>query len=700
MKTNASATLGPLGLGFSRLSDRLAPARPAAGGGHRWSRGGIVGFFAWAALATVAGSCAGPGSPDETKPPPSVIEPPLRPGCNPLGGSERDDCLTPFPSAFFTRPDPQRPGQVLVELPAAVLPVSSKGVKLDPAPLQRRDGYSPATPIIAYFPDGISDKGLPGPHNLEDSLKAQSPVQLFRFDNGERVPITAELDRNAGEGERQGLIIYPALRLLPKTRYVVAITGLYGKGGQLLPAPAGFAALRDDKLAAGSVRSGLKPRYTELFALLAQKGLAQKDLQLAWDFSTASDEPITGRLVRMRDTAWSYSPPGAQPAPVTIQKVNDKPTDPLLRQVIGTFTVPSFLEDDAADAAGTLKLGPDGEPVIRGYGQFPLVIHIPKCAMALTGPLPVMIFGHGLFGGALDEMDSGYEREITNRLCMIQIGSDWIGLSEDDRLYVESRVLSDWNHLNHITERLQQAHLNFATLARLIKSGVLDKLPELQLGGRPILDSQHVYYYGISNGAIQGLTALALSPDLQRGCLNVGAGFWSRMMWRSADFRDLAVVLGISYPDPLDRQVLVALSQMLWDYVDPATYAPHVLRDLLPGNLGPKRLLYQMGMGDAQVPNLMTYSIVRTLGLGLLTPPVEAVFGVGQVLAPAPSAFVQFDVGQMPRPGDINVPPDDNKVHEAIRRLEAAKAQLQAFLREDGQVFDTCGGKPCVFPGP
>ena len=634
-------------------------------------------------------------------PPAMTIEPPLRPGCNPLGGGENEDCLTPFPSAFFTRPDPQRPGQVLVALPQAVLPVSVKGVMLDPAPLGTRDGYSPATPIIAYFPAGIADKGLPGPHNLEDSLKPQSPVQLFRFDTGERVPITAELDRNAEEGQRQGLIIYPALRLLPKTRYVVAVSGLYDRTGQLLPALHGFAALRDDKLDPGSVRASLAPRYAELFALLTKAGLARKDLQLAWDFTTASDEPLTGRLTRMRDTAWSYAPPiGTQPQPVTIQMVNNKPTDPLLRQVLGTFTVPSFLTDDAADSAGTLKLGPDGTPVIRGYGQFPLVIHIPKCAATAMGPLPVMIFGHGLFGGALDEMDSGYEREITNRLCMIQIGSDWIGISEADRTYVESRVLSDWNHVNHITERLQQAHINFATLARLIKSGALDKLPELQLGGRTVIDSQHVYYYGISNGAIQGLTTLALSPDLSRGCLNVGAGFWSRMMWRSADFRDLAVVLGINYPDPLDRQVLVALSQPLWDYVDPATYAPHVLRDVLPGNPGPKRLLYQMGLGDAQVPNLMTYSIVRTLGLGLLSPPVEAVFGIGQVLAPAPSALVQFDTGQMPRPGDINVPPDDNKVHEAIRRLEAAKAQLQAFLKEDGQVLDTCGGKPCFFPGP
>lgn len=652
-------------------------------------------------------SCAGPPDGPHPPPPPSgLVEPPLRPGCNPLGGGEREDCFTPFPSAFYTRPDPSSPGQVRLDLPPAVLPVSNKGLELDPRSLGRRDGYSPATPLIAYFPTPLAEKGLPGPYNQEDSLKPQSPVQLFRFDTGERVPLMAELDRNAGDGERQALLIYPALRLQPRTRYVVALKGLYGRDGRPVPALQGFAALRDDRLATGSVRAGLKPRYDELFALLARHGLIRQDLQLAWDFTTASDEPLTGRLVRMRDAAWSYAPAGPPPPPpVTIKLVNDRPTDPLLRQLVGTFTVPSFLNDDSAQSDGTLKLGPDGEPVIRGYGQFPLVIHIPKCAATTMGPLPVMIFGHGLFGGALAEMDSGYEREIINRLCVVQVGSDWLGVAEADRDYVATKVLANWNRVTHVTERLQQAHIVFATLARLIKQGGLDRLDELQVGGRLILDRQRVYYYGISNGGIQGLTALALSPELTRGCLNVGGGFWSRMLWRSTDFHDLAMGLGLNYPDPLDRQVLVALSQPLWDYVDPATYAPHVLRDLLPGIPGPKRVLYQMGLGDAQVPNLMTYSIVRTLGLGLLSPPVEAVFGIGQVLAPAPSALVHFDIGQLPRPGDTNVPPSkDNKVHEAIRRLEAAKAQLQAFLFEDGkdggQVVDTCGGKPCVFTGP
>jgi hypothetical protein len=92
---------------------------------------------------------------------------------------------------------------------------------------------------------------------------------------------------------------------------------------------------------------------------------------------------------------------------------------------------------------------------------------------------------------------------------------------------------------------------------------------------------------------------------------------------------------------------------------------------------------------------------VRTLGISLLGLPTEAVFGVGQVLMSAESAYVQYDIGQNPRPGDTNVPPErDNLVHRSIPRLEAAKTQLDSFLREDGRVLDTCAPRACSFPVP
>src|SRR5688572_25521346 len=117
-------------------------------------------------VALVCSGCSGKNGGFEPNgmPLPS-IEPPLSAGCNPLGGLKTEDCFTPFPSSYYTTSDAR--GVSRVDIPAAVLPASLKGTPLDPAPLNGRDGYSPATPILAYFPslpikDRIDGSNLPG----------------------------------------------------------------------------------------------------------------------------------------------------------------------------------------------------------------------------------------------------------------------------------------------------------------------------------------------------------------------------------------------------------------------------------------------------------------------------------------------------------------------------------------------------------
>lgn len=642
----------------------------------------------------VQGSCTH----EETVPPSQ--EPPLAVGCNPLSGGPGEDCFTPFPSSFYLAADAS--GGTRLRIPDAVLPSTKKGVHVSPDPYNGRDGFSPATPMLAHFPiqaGRMDATNLPTAGRAGESLLPISPVQLFEYENGERVPILAEPDRNAGPDERQALIVYPQVRLRPGTRYVVAISGLSSESGQRIPPLAGFRALRDGRLDAGSLRSTLRAHYESLFAFLERQGLTRSSLQLAWDFQTASDRSQSGRLVRMRDTAFAYrGATGSTPA-ILLDKVDDKPPGraEIWRKIQGRIQAPSFLSNDSA---GQLLLGPDGEPAVRGFGQFPLTIHIPSCVERTMGPVPILLVGHSLFGSGQSELDSPLLRELGNRLCMVQVAIDWIGLSASDLSLVNERLPQDMNQLALLTDRLQQAQINVLYLARVLSTGGLDALPELRSMGRILADKSRVYYYGISNGGSLGLSLLALSPHIPRAALCVPGGFFSLLIGRSSAFKTFFERLADAYPDPLDRQIVIALGQMLWDASDPATYAPHVLRDPLPGVV-PKRVLYQEGIGDAQVPNLATRAMVRSMGLSLLGLPSEAVFGVGQVLMSSESAYVQYDIGQQPRPGDSNVPPDrDNAVHRSIPRLEAAKAQLDAFLRTEGRVYDTCGPRSCSFPPP
>jgi hypothetical protein len=217
----------------------------------------------------------------------------------------------------------------------------------------------------------------------------------------------------------------------------------------------------------------------------------------------------------------------------------------------------------------------------------------------------------------------------------------------------------------------------------------------LQTGGHAITDGSEVYYYGISDGGIQGGTFMALSRDIVRGVLNVPGSEWSLMMMRSHDFTSLKTFLDSVYQDFLDQQVLIAALQSYWDYTDPISFAPHVITSPLPST-PQKRILVQESINDAQVPNLATRVLVRALGLpgsNLEFP----VYGVDVAAAPLDSAYPQWDVHPMPVPPDVDLPPpDDNGAHEAIRRLPLLIEQLRAFMKPDGVVVQTCSG-PCVF---
>jgi hypothetical protein len=622
-------------------------------------------------LAAVLAGCSASG-------PAAVPE-----GCNPLIG---DDCLTPFPSAFIEVPDATTATGLRISLPANALPAPRGGMPLDSTRLDLHDGVSPATPFVVYFARGVNAAQLPTLDQLAQSATAASTVQILNVATGERVPVFAELDANAGEGARQALLIRPMSRLLPATRYVIALVGLQDADGKPLVAR-GFAALRDGTELTNPL-AAVKASYEQLFAALEGAGVTRSSLTLAWDVTTASDADVTGHLVAMRDQALAM----VDSLSWTITSNTETTSDPdRLREIIGTFEVPWFLTDATAQA--TLSADAGGNPVLNGLGSASFVVDIPACAKTATGPLPVYVFGHGIFGTAANELESPYEKQVGNFLCMVAVGTDWIGLSRDDLPTVINDVLPDFSHFNIVTDRLQQAHVNAQVLTRLFLRHLKND-PALQVNGHPVTNGSQIYYYGISNGGIQGGTYMALSEDVTRGALSVAGGEWTLMFQRSTGFLPLSTVLDAEYRDLLDQQILIALLQPDFDFSDPVGFAPHLLASPLP-NAPVKHVLVQEGIHDTTVPNVATRVLVRAVGMPGIDL-VQQVYGIPVAAAPQPSAYTQWDIMATLVPPDTNQPAStDNPVHESVRRLSLVEAQLQAFFTPDGQVQQTCTG-PCV----
>ncbi len=629
-------------------------------------------------LATIALSGLAPiGCANPPPPPPEPAA-----GCNPLVG---DDCLTPLPSSFFEASDGASATGVRVALPAALLPVSSRGVAVRPDPYNGKDGFSPATPFFVYFRAGVDGARLPGARDLAASVTPASPVQILDFEGGRRVPLMAELDANAGEGDRRALIIRPMAPLAPGHRFAIALIGLTDEHGAPIDL-APFRALRD-RTPLSTALGPLAARTEEVFALLERSGVARASVTLAWDVHIATDATATSHLVRMRDAALAMVPSLTW----SIESAVDDPAPHLAREIRATFRVPSFLEDGGARAP--LHTGADGQPAIRGLGFANLLVHIPSCAKNATRPLPILVFGHGLFGDA-GEINDDYHPAFLDRLCMVEIATNWIGLASDDVPVVAELIATDPNQITIVTDRLQQAHVNAQVMARLVATRLKDD-PALALAGKPVTDGKEQYYFGISDGGIQGATFMALSPDAVRGVLQVAGAEWSLMMFRAYGFRSIKPILNIAFPDPLDQQLLIASMQTAFDYTDPATFAPHLLGNPLAGTPA-KRILLQEAIGDAQVPNLATRVLARALGAPGIDL-IEPVYGITQEEAPLDSAYTQWDVHPLPLPPAGNVPPSmDNQAHEAIRRLAMVQEQIVAFLRADGRVIQTCSG-PCSF---
>ena len=664
----------------------------------------------WGALGLALAGCGNLASDPGEELPPGLLPDGANPDvkCQPIAQTSSGSdisCALPFPSSFYMMPDITTATGWRVNVPLGLLPRSNRGVEFNPARLNMLDGWSPGSQLLADLGARVDPSLL---RSIDDdpqpSLLPSAPVQVLRYDTGERVPVFAELDENVASdsGDPQAIIIRPLVRLRPGTRYVVALRELKDTAGRPI-AVRPFRALVEGTYGPASRLVALKSRYDEIFALLDRSGVPRTSLTLAWDFVTASDARIQGNLLHMRDAALLRVT--AQNLGVTVTRVVEPKDQPLvLRKIEATFAVPSFLLD-AADPALGMQEDSQGQPKDTGTNyQANLLIIVPACAKTVPLPLRAVVYGHGLLGAA-DEIESSLHRELANQLCIIEMATDFIGLSESDLAYLGSQVLAQFDNLAVTTDRLQQAQINFAVLARLARTK-MKELPALTIdgtaGGRPLMDGNQVYYLGGSQGGIFGNTIVAISPDLERGVLNVGGGNYSMMLPRSADFAQFQGLLSAAYPDGLALQLLLSVSQSYWDFSDPISFARRNLEDTLPGPDGKpmaaKHILLQESHNDCQVPNLATRTVARTMGLVQLRPAVEPVFGLRQVDGPVDSAYVQYDTELQPAPSRTNVPTQvDNGAHGALGRIPAVVQQMDAFLQPGGQVQNTCG-MSCVFP--
>lgn len=576
----------------------------------------------------------------------------------------------PFPNAELVGTT----GLALADLPVA---------GATPIPVDRlawRTGFSPGQTSVLRL-DGIDPSGLP---TFLDIRPGEGSVRMVDLDALAAVPCMAELDAYPNADE-VALLVRPLVALPVGHRIGVAVLT------DAVARPERFELLLSDTPPASL--EDVAPRYRDLVADLAEVlGVAEDDVAVAWDF------PVGDGTAPLRSALAQVSVPDAHTfTRVRNLDAGDAVAPYTWRAAEGTYTVTNFLVGDRL-----LDLQPDGTVAPTGTAEAYLYAHVPTSVEdAPAGSVPVMIFGHGIFGTPPFYLDDAEDPsrllQLAEELGVIVIATNWRGLTYDDRA-VPVFVASDFGKFPELTDMLVQGQVNVRELLAYAQDGdLLDDPVFAGAAGQALADRGRVSYYGISLGAIEGAVFLAQDPPIEAAALHVGGGVWSTMLERSSNWSAFELIIQGAIPNEADRQVLYAASQLWWDAVDPIAYVPE---------LSARSFLLQESVGDEQVPNLATEMLARSVGLPVLEPvdrlPYE-LSGAPAPLPPGSRALVRFDPELTPPPVE-NRPAPVTGAHETPRTWDGARLQVIDHLTagSEGQVVHHCGEEMCSAsnPGP
>ena len=627
----------------------------------------------------------------------AIVEPPV---CEIL---DQRQCFLPFPSDFFTTGDASTDTRRRVQLVDGGAPTNASGTTIDLTEWNRNDGFSPNTPILTYIADlDPQASKLPKWTDIGASLAPDATIVLVDANTGERIPLWAELDAHAQSDADRLLTIRPAIVLPEGHTFAVGLRGMITTQGEKVAPNSFFRIWRDGLPTKTDWFEALRKEMEKTFTTLQTAGIDRHELQLAWSFTTASSRNNSERMLHIRDEALQTL--GDVAPAYTVTAVTPNTDDNVALQVEGTFTVPNYLTGDGGPG-NRFNYDPSKPdlPAQNGTLRAPFVCNISVNTMNGAEPAHLVIYGHGLLGDH-HEIDAGNVRAMSNEYNVVHCATKWAGMSEDDVANAIA-TLQDFSNFPTMADRLQQGVLNQIFLGRLMtRSGGLGDDPNFKRpDGSALIDTTHLDYDGNSQGGIMGAMLAAVSPDIERAVLGVTGMNYSLLLPRSVDFDTYEAVFAPAYPSDLDRPLILALTQMLWDRGEAAGYIQHLTANPYPGTKA-KTVLLDVAYGDHQVSQLSALIEARAIGATIHRPVAadgrwaenEPGWGLKTTVYPSKgSALIIWDSGVEPIPFENLAPRAGDDPHEDPRADADVRRQKASFLFDD-ILIDVCGGKACT----
>ena len=597
-------------------------------------------------------------------------------------------CMLPFPSNAFLREDSTTETGFRVNYADSTFPEAGIVYETKIPGLSRLDGMSPATQIMTAF-DRVPDLAeAANQSTIAKSLEVGHPTILLNLDRGEILPHWVEIDLRSDDDSRTLVYIRTLSGLDHNAEYGIGISGLESNGTLIEPSLA-FKVMIEGNITTALDVEERREGFEDLFVKLEANGHPRLGLQAAWRFHTASTESIIGGMLHMREDTLTRLGEGGIGCNVTSVEDNYGDDNLTFRRIRGTFTAPQYLEN--YEEPPTIMVRDDeGMPVFNEYGEVPFTIVIPQSLVDNNVSGPLVVFGHGFLGNGHGAI-SGGAREWSQQYNVSFIASDFYGWSSSDMQTIQSALI-DVKYFEHQADRLQQAMINKISMVRTFK-GVCSDIPEFYNNQTNLVDTDDIHYMGYSLGGIYGPALVALSPDIDRGVFWVGGSSFSTMIERSTHYYQFELVFShtVSYPERIDRAILISVAQQLWDSTDPETYFPFITNGY-EDVLGPNHVLLLDSVNDAQVSMLSSDRAGRTADIPILSTSSRIPYGIMVDDGPVDgSAMVYFD-GHFPGVPEGNLPPPSeyhSLAHNSIATVPESNELVFQFL-STGIATNTC----------
>ena len=607
-----------------------------------------------------------------------------------------DHCLLPFPSSAFLDADSLTETGYRMRIDGKAIPDSASAPSEDFHMLNSKDGHSPSTQIFTSFTSIPNISGMASKESIPQSINPNHNSVLLNMDTGELVEHWLEISSRTQEDESTLVHVRSIRGLEHNTQYAVAFRDLSDSNGVEIEPFAGFKALRDGLPTDNQQIEDSRAGFEVMFAELLEIDFQRHNLTSAWWFHTASSQSITEDIISMRNDAMLRLGEGGIGCNVTSVEENYGGDNTTFRMISGTITTPHYLESDYPPTA--MVRDENGLPKFNFLNEVVFTMSIPLSAVDNPNPVPLVVLGHGFLGDGKG-MVSGF-RTWANTSGVATIGTDFKGWSSDGDFDAVTFGLMNVNFLHHQSERLQQSVINHLAMIRTI-SGACSDIQELYHNGSNLVDTSKMDYMGVSLGGIRGPSMLSLIPELDRGVLWVAGSSFSFIAERSTQYTQFEQLFSssLAYESTMDRSILLALMQSMWDTTEPETYLPY--RDGgLEGELHPYEILYLVSINDAQVTTLSADRAARTSGIPVMENSTYHPYGLTIMGENNTNSAIMYFDGQFPAvpEGNIQGPMEYHSLaHNQVLGFEPATNLATDYLLL-GTLFDSCDGK-CYFNG-